>query len=62
MSDQMSLTNLTKFNSEISKGDQLKQDQVLMNRSRLDIEGNLVAAPMCLNLMGQLCLIAATAK
>ena len=55
MSDNM---DLVKFNAELTKGDQLKEDQILMNKSRLDIEGNLITAPLCLSLMGQLCLIA----
>ncbi len=46
------------FEFEVTKGNQIKEDMVMMLQPFTDMEGQLSAAPLCLSILGQICLVA----
>ena len=51
------------FQNEITSGDSVKQDQILMSQVEFNsMKSSIIHTPLCLSAMGQLCLIAASAE
>jgi hypothetical protein len=57
------IKNVGLFNKAVTKGNSTKDDMMITKQADLmEMKRSLVVAPLCLSAMGQLCLIAASAK
>ena len=52
------IENIKEFEKQVTSGDKCKEDAQFILSPFMQMESQMSAAPLCLSIMGQLCLIA----